>query len=187
MAEGSYSLKLPPKGRRLEALGDRPAFFSMGFAPTLEIVSVVRRFVESFYAELIDDPTLSGRIAVTSHELMENAVRYCSGEEATIRVSLGRLGDGFMSSIRTRNVAKKDDIERVRGLLERVTSAPEADALYQEMLIESAQRELGSGLGLARVRAEGEMKLEFETWDNTIEVVATCRLSSESLAEDSEP
>ena len=53
-----------------------PASFDMSFAPTTRIVSVVRRFVLSLYERILADNVMSSQLALATHELLENAVKY---------------------------------------------------------------------------------------------------------------
>jgi hypothetical protein len=156
---------------------DRPAYFSMNFAPTLALVSVVRRFVEAFYHQILGEADASSRAAMATHELLENAVRHAAQEECFLRVSVAPMGNDYLVSIRTRNRALEEDIQRVSTIIDRVIAATDPQALYQEFMIESAEVESGSGLGLARIRAEGEMDLSYELRDNEIDIHAQARVS----------
>ena len=165
-------------GIAAEAVSSRPAYFAMTFAPTLKLISVVRRFVESFYEQMIGNEDVSGMIALATHELLENSVRYCSDDETTVRVSIGRFGNGYLISVRTRNRALPENIERVKQIIRKIGDAEDPMALYTQMMVAAATSEEGSGLGLARIRAEADMEVEYEVTGDQLEIRATTRFET---------
>ena len=60
----------------------------LSFRPCLESVSAVRRFLEVHYGHLACDAQLISRMAVTVHELLENAAKYSSGGGSRLRVEV---------------------------------------------------------------------------------------------------
>src|SRR5947209_8429255 len=67
---------------------DHPAYFELNFRPNVALVSVVRRFVNEFYQRFLSDPDATSRLALATHELLENAVKYSKDGETTIRIEL---------------------------------------------------------------------------------------------------
>ena len=55
---------------------------------------------------------------------------------------------------------------------------PDADAYYQEMMTRSMKSEGGSGLGLARIRAEAEMTLALTSSADRLCIVAHTHIGS---------
>lgn len=51
------------------------ASVELTFAPSLELIPVVRRFVSAFYEELLSHADAASRLALATHELLENTVK----------------------------------------------------------------------------------------------------------------
>jgi hypothetical protein len=151
------------------------ADFDMTFQPNPRIVSLVRRFVMSLYERLLARDDLAAQIALATHELLENAVKYNVDDAALLRVSLTRSARDesmFALTVRTRNRATQEDILVAQRLIERVRGAPDPMLLYYELIQASLPEPEVSGLGLARIRAETEMSVDVHVDGDQIEVVA---------------
>ena len=148
-------------------------YFHLVFRPNITLVSTVRRFTAEFYRRVLVDVELASRIALATHELLENAVAYSSDAETAIRIEL----EGDVLTVRTWNRATPERAQAARALIERLMTTPNIEQLYQDLLIETARRSEGSGLGLARVRSEAEMALECEVDQEKLCVRATTKIS----------
>ena len=136
---------------------NRP-YFHLVFRPNIKLVSTVRRFTGEFYRRVLVDQELASRLALATHELLENAVAYAHDDETAIRIEV----EGDTLSVRTWNRALPERLAAIRTSIDRVMAAPDADLYYQEQMMVAAKRNDGSGLGLARVRHEAEMNLSYE-------------------------
>jgi anti-sigma regulatory factor (Ser/Thr protein kinase) len=136
---------------------NRP-YFHLVFRPNIKLVSTVRRFTGEFYRRVLVDQELASRLALATHEMLENAVAYADDEETAIRIEV----DGDMLSVRTWNRATPERLASMKASIDRVMAASDPDLYYQEMMSVAARRNDGSGLGLARVRHEAEMNLSYE-------------------------
>lgn len=149
--------------------------FDMTFAPSAQIVSVVRRFVLSLYERLLGRDELSAQLALATHELLENAVKYNIDDTTFLRVSLLRNSDEaprFLMTIRTRNRASPSHITTATEIVGRFREAADPALLYQQMILASIASTDGSGLGLARIRAETEMNVDIKVDGDLIEFIA---------------
>jgi hypothetical protein len=152
-----------------------PATFDMSFAPTTRIVSVVRRFVMSLYERILEDAEMSSQLALVTHELLENAVKYNIDDATLLRVSLTPQGESVSAiavTIRTRNRATQENIRLAERLITQVRDAQDPFMFYQQLIVASSGTTEGSGLGLARIRAETEMTIDFKIEGDQIEIVA---------------
>lgn len=152
------------------------AYVELNFRPNVQLVSVVRRFVSEFYQRTLGDPDGSSRVALATHELLENAVKYSKDGETTIRIEVNTSLPRTVT-IMLRNRAEESHIAAIREIVDGVAAASDAFAYYQQLLLAKAKRREGSGLGLARICAEGEMKITLTLHgEDTVELVATTQV-----------
>jgi anti-sigma regulatory factor (Ser/Thr protein kinase) len=128
----------------------------------MNMVSVIRRFVEEVYEQVFDDLDAVSRITLAAHELLENAVKYSSDGPARIRVSLERGEETDRVAIAVSNRADPRNLDALRSIFREMEQVSDPLVHYQTMLRRNYRRKDGSGLGLARVQAEGEMHLSLE-------------------------
>jgi hypothetical protein len=150
-----------------------PAYFALRFSPSVELISVVRRFVADFYQNILHDDDAVSRVALATHELLENAVRYSIDGETTIRIDVTEE----LLTIQIDNIADANHRTALAGLFAEMNAAEDAFEHYRELMIKNARRTDGSGLGLARIRAEAEMDLDCEVAGDTVRIFARARLA----------
>lgn len=138
-------------------MNTRPSFH-LAFRPNIKLVTTVRRFTSDFYRRVLVDEELTSRLAVATHEMLENAVAYANDDETEIRIEV----TGSELCVRTWNRAAPDRIEAIKAGIDRVMAADDPEEYYQQQMMIAAKRTDGSGLGLARVRNEAEMTLSYE-------------------------
>lgn len=155
-----------------------PASFSMRFTPTTVLISVVRRFVRALYERLLADSELSSQLALTTHELLENAVKYSSDDEASLAVDVVREANRYLITIRTTNRTTPAHVERLQKIIDELKSADDLFAYFQQVMHETINRE-DSGLGLARIACETDMSLRLEVHDDSIDIIADRELELE--------
>jgi hypothetical protein len=139
----------------------------LSFHPCLESVTALRRFLEVHYGRLACDAQLISRMAVTVHELLENAAKYSTGGGSRLRVEV----DPTRPRTLTVSVANHADPRHLPGLQETInelSSAEDPLDVYQRYLLRAATRDEGSGLGLARIRVEADMAVELELTEGQI-------------------
>ena len=76
-----------------------------------------------------------------------------------------------------------DEAEQLERFLVELQDAQDPVAFYDRTIQASAKRRHGSGLGLARIRAEGEMELSHRIAGGRISIVAEAALAEGDLAE----
>lgn len=145
---------------------------SLELPVALRVVSATRRYVVEGLSSIGADEGDSSRIAIALHELFENAVKY--GQSGTVELSLrverDSAGVGLVA-IRTTNRASASDCDEVIRILGEIAGAADGMALYDTFIRRSVGRQ-GSGLGLARIRAESDMTLGYELSGDRVTVVA---------------
>lgn len=143
----------------------------MTFHPNLELVPIVRRFVSDVtqradvHAEDVD------RIAMATHELVENAVRFSQDGTACLLIDV-TPGDPSSVTIRTTNRASAENCAIVVDQLDQMRAISDPFTFYLTAMRETARRAQGSGLGLARVFAEGSLDLDCSIEGDIIKVTA---------------
>lgn len=149
---------------------EHTAYFELNFRPNVALVSVVRRFVTEFYQRFLSDPDGTSRVALATHELLENAVKYSKDGETTIRIEVEQTTPKTVR-IQLRNRAAATDIAAIREVLDGVAAAGDSFAFYQKLIAAKAKKREGSGLGLARICAEGEMTVTYSVIEDDITVI----------------
>ena len=140
----------------------------LSFHPTVDLIASTRRFVCAYYEPLLHDPDLVSRIGIATHELLENVLKYASDGQTVTRVCLEGEGAGQRLSIHTTSAITAERRAGLEEIFAEMAAASDALAYYQ-----LAMRRHGSGLGLARVWAEGEMALTADFLGDTVTIVAT--------------
>jgi hypothetical protein len=154
---------------------NRLVSFDLVFRPSVDLISIVRQFVSSFYSQIIenrDDGAVSN-LGLVTHELLENAIKYGSGGETRLSVEFDRIINRV--AIRMWNNATAAHIETLKRSVQELSEASDAFAHYQEVMRRSAKRANGSGLGLARIAGEAEMSLSVTAEDGHVCVTAQTR------------
>ena len=145
--------------------------FELKFRPSVQLIALVRCFVSDFYANVVTDEDTASRLALVTHELLENAVKYAVDGETILRIDVDAATS--VATVYASNRADDHDIEILKKAFDEIRDASDADALYEVALARSAIKSGGSGgLGLARIWAEGGMVLDLVVEDDRVEIRA---------------
>lgn len=136
---------------------ERP-YVELSFKPNAALVSIVRRFVSDFYTKIVGSSEATSRLALATHELLENAVKYASDGETRLRIEIDNARAPRQVRLEMRNRATPFHIAAIQRILGGIDSASDATKFYFDLIVETESHE-GSGLGLARICAEAEMRL----------------------------
>jgi hypothetical protein len=130
--------------------------------------------VSDFYAPVLEDEDLTSRMALATHELLENAVKYAVTGEAEIWIAVEAATGGPRVVIRTSNRATPENLRTAADAFAEMNESADPFDYYQRVMRRSAKRNEGSGLGLARVRVEAEMSLTCDISDEKLTNNARC-------------
>jgi anti-sigma regulatory factor (Ser/Thr protein kinase) len=142
--------------------------------PGIPLVSVARRFVENALEKFLSDPDLVARVAMATHELLENAARYSRNACAELTVVMNRdeADPNGRLTLRLSNTAGPKHIDRLKQSFAELDACDDPLMLYVGLMRRNAGNREISGLGLARIRAEGEMTLGLEVEGEAVTIVA---------------
>ena len=153
-------------------------FFHLTFRPNIRLVSSVREFTVNFYRRMLADREVSSRLALATHELLENAVSYAADDETTVRVE---MLDGQLT-IRTWNRSNEDNTASLRNVIDEMNATTDPNRFYLALMERTALSPEGSGLGLARVRAEADMTITYKIENNEVCIEAKMPIRSGAVA-----
>jgi hypothetical protein len=151
---------------------DTEAYCELSFSPNVRLISTVRVFVKEFYARVLNDENITSRLVVATHELLENAVRYASDGQSSIRIGVRPVSNPVYVTIKTRNKSLSANRAELTTLIESMKAANDRTAFYRDLMRKSAKRTEGSGLGLGRIVAETEMDLTCHFDGDYVELLA---------------
>lgn len=148
------------------------ASLRLEFRPHVELIKTARELVTQFYGQLFLNADAISRVALATHELLENIVKYASEGPCNFESEL--VVDRVDSAVRIR-AQNRTTPERANNLV-RLVAEIGANAhplqMYQHFMRRSALRkDGGSGLGLARIRAEAEMTVCCDVREDEITIV----------------
>ena len=137
---------------------------------TLDDVSDVRRFIEKLHRSKISSDDDVGRVAMATHELLENAVKFSADGETSLRVEL----EASQIAITTRNRAKPENLGELQQIARELAESLDPMLYYLERM--KSTRSRPGGLGLGRVAAEGGMKIELALDGEIVQIRAQATL-----------
>lgn len=129
--------------------------------PTARIVSAVSKLVSEFCRALIEDADVASRFHMAAQELAENLAKYSSGPNVSLTAELLGTDTSAVLRLLARNRSTPEQLREVELRLQELTAAEDPVELYDRLIRETAPLDEGSGLGLARIRAEGGLNVEY--------------------------
>lgn len=151
----------------------QPLELDLPLTVTPAMVSPTRRIIETKLGPILQDEDAIFRVAMTAHELLENAAKYSSDGHARLEVFVTPRGDDAMVRVAVTNNAAPEHITQLGICYAEMNAATDAMAYYFALMRRNANPGTVSRLGLARVRAEGEMEIEVAVDGPAVKVVAS--------------
>ncbi|MGA2447386.1 MAG: DUF6272 family protein [Polyangiaceae bacterium] len=159
------------------------AILCLDFRPHTELVTSARQFVSDFYARVLSDPDLASQLALATHELLENVIKYSTDGRGRFKIELVRTGETRVVRIVAANKTSPERARELRRRLDELSSAPDPLVYYQELMRKTAMRtDPSAGLGLARIRAEGDMDVSFCATDDVVSITAELSLPRSEIS-----
>jgi hypothetical protein len=115
--------------------------------------------VMDFCRNVIDDQEVHFAFQLAAYELIENLVKYSTGEHVTVHIEVvsTRLGPELV--LTTENQATPERLADVSTRLTAAETAKDPVTHFDQLVQESIATPGESRLGLGRLRAEGELQL----------------------------
>ena len=112
-------------------------------------------------------------VGMAVHELAENLVKYADGADVALELDIEeRVGGEVCCTITARNQASPQQLAEVRRIIGELCDAKEPEVVYRKLMTENAFKST-SGLGLARIRAEGGFESTCDVDGTTLTLRAT--------------
>jgi hypothetical protein len=138
------------------------------FKPLWLYVDAVREFCGFFARATFEDSSIGDRVGLVVHELVENGIRYGDDFELDLRIERGE--DAFVVSVL--NTAHDEQVEVLMAAFRAAQEGTPLEA-YTRALHASVALPAGrGGLGLSRVRFEGNAEMALEREPGRIRVTA---------------
>jgi hypothetical protein len=150
---------------------------AMKFAPSVEAIAATHRFVSDVAIEHLCDGDWTSRVALAVQELLENAIKYSVDGNADMSIDIVPDDDAALISVRVSCRGQATHASMLRGLMREIAEATDPMAYYVDVMRRCAHRTDGSGLGLARIRAEADMDLSAEFDGDDVCVLAQARVA----------
>jgi hypothetical protein len=147
------------------------------YRPRVRLIASTRALVTDLCDQLLDDADATARVAMAAHELMENVAKYSSGGEGSVEVELSKRNGQSYVQVSTKNRASAEQRETLRQLIGELSRAVDPIAYYDSVIVKSL-RSKGSGLGLARIRAEGKMDVQLSIEGDEVTVSAQASVAA---------
>jgi two-component sensor histidine kinase len=150
-----------------------PLDLDLPLSVTPAMVSPTRRIIEAKLGPVLQDEDAIFRVAMTAHELLENAAKYASDGQARLEVHVIPRGEDAIVQVAVTNNATAEHISQLGICYAEMNAASDAMAHYFALMRRNAKPGTLSRLGLARVRAEGEMDIAVDVQGPVVKVTAS--------------
>src|SRR6266851_2218776 len=106
----------------------------LAFRPRIALISTTRRFVADFFEGVITDQDAISRVALTTHELLENALKYSTDGLTSLHIWLGPLQEETIVEISSVNRTSSDRMIDLRCRLDELREAKDPLEHYYEII-----------------------------------------------------
>lgn len=152
----------------------------ISFSPSQRFIDGIVKWLTDFCHLTMQDLEGVSRMQLAVNELIENVVKYGTNPSVGVEVELESTPEWSVLRLKTRNTAAPERLRDAVRLLTELRDAPDPVAFYDKLVLESAPKQGVSGLGLARIRAEGELELDFEVVGEELCVSVEAKFKSEA-------
>lgn len=174
-------MQAPTKRRHFEALDDTgntmaSAEVCLTFEPSRAFIQRVVQWLTDFCHLTLRDAEAVSRLELAVNELVENVVKYGIKPDVRVAIDLEKRDSHTILRLTTSNNAEPERLARATKLLTEIRAAEDPEAYYDQLIIETAPLEGVSGIGLARIRAEADLNLDFRVHGNRLEITVEAEI-----------
>jgi len=137
----------------------RLRFIRVEFAPCCGCLGSIVALVTDFCRNVIDDPDVIFAFRMAAFELTENIVKYCSGDRASLEISVDNAAGGSELVLTTVNDASADRLLDVSERLTATELAEDPVAHFDALVRDTLNSPNESRLGIGRLRAEADLSI----------------------------
>jgi len=156
----------------------------MALSPPASFVKSVISWLTHLSQLTIQDRDMASRVRIAVAELTENVIKYGRTGSQRVDIVLEQRRGQLYLRIETTNSAPERDIGRAVELLSQLRDSVDPIAYYDQLILSVAPtHEPGvSGLGLARIRAEGELELDFRVQGDVLTIFVETPIGAQQAA-----
>jgi hypothetical protein len=147
---------------------DADAYIELKFGPRWKYIAVVRAFLQNFMALSASDNGRADKIAMAVSELLENAVKYATGEETGIGVWLNQEDESI--SVSVTNKASPESIAVLKANWDSVMDGDPLQVYIKKMQEAATRNDSKSQLGLVRIRYETGANMSLDIKGDTVTI-----------------
>jgi anti-sigma regulatory factor (Ser/Thr protein kinase) len=148
---------------------DGSLLLGVSVLPAPEVISPVRRFVAAALRRALRNEDLAWRMELATHELLDNASKYGQRRLVHLRITRDTRQGHTALRLTLDNKSDPQHIGRLERLVTAVGHAPDPMGHYLG-LMKDEPSEGSLALGLARLRAEGELNLDLRVEGDRVAV-----------------
>lgn len=153
---------------------DGPLQLAIRMRPSWRFIDEIRRFVESFCACVPGTPDhREAQLAIAVHELVQNAIVPAGQGDVELLLDVDPAADRVVVSVK--NACTDAEYAELERRVREMNAEPDALRHYVETM-RSSPTHVRGGLGLARVRYEGQLELQVSRDAGKVTVLAEGRL-----------
>lgn len=152
---------------------------SLPSASSFGVVRSISSLVYEHCRSVASDDDVAARFRMAAQELTENIVKYATSNSASLEIELLSTVPSLSLCVRARNESSEERLRDVDRRLRELVSADDPLMLYERLILESVGTTNASGLGLARLRAEGDLTVEYDIKGRQLTISAYTYLAAE--------
>jgi hypothetical protein len=138
-------------------------YLDISFAPKWDYIPLTRNYIENFMLKSFSNKLKIAKITISISELLENAIKYAYDDG--IRTMIKKSKNGRNVELRVRNTVMKTDADKLINYINEVESYPDPFKFYIERIKSITGNGRKIGLGLSRLKYEGEAHLSAKFFD----------------------
>jgi hypothetical protein len=151
-------------------------FVKLEFAPSCGCLGTIVALVTDFCRNVSDDPDIIFAFRMGAFELTENIVKYCSGDRATLEISVDNAPGGSELVLTTTNETTPERLQDVNDRLTAAEIAEDPVAHFDKLVRDTLHSPNESRLGIGRLRAEADLAISHSVYENWITICVRRRI-----------